>query len=351
MSKIKNALVSVFDKENLKNVLQVLKKNKINVISSGGTYKSIKKLGFKCKEVSEYTGFDEMLDGRVKTLHPKIHSGILFKRDKKKHKKQMQKKQFEPIDLVIVNFYPFESVIKKTSNKEKIIENIDIGGPSMVRSAAKNFKSVTIITEKEDYSELIKELKKFKGKTSFDFRRKMASKAYGLTAYYDAVVSEWFNRDVGLRFPARKTFFGKKINQLRYGENPHQKSSIYVNSLKNDDINLQKLSGKDLSYNNYNDIFAGLDILFSNLGTPSTVIIKHANPCGVSSNKSAIQSFLNAQASDPISAFGGIVACNYKINNKIASEINKTFFEVILAKGFDKNALRILKMKKKHENY
>ena len=258
----------------------------------------------------------------------------------------MQKKQFEPIDLVIVNFYPFESVIKKTSNKEKIIENIDIGGPSMVRSAAKNFKSVTIITEKEDYSELIKELKKFKGKTSFDFRRKMASKAYGLTAYYDAVVSEWFNRDVGLRFPARKTFFGKKINQLRYGENPHQKSSIYVNSLKNDDINLQKLSGKDLSYNNYNDIFAGLDILFSNLGTPSTVIIKHANPCGVSSNKSAIQSFLNAQASDPISAFGGIVACNYKINNKIASEINKTFFEVILAKGFDKNALRILKMKK-----
>ena len=159
-------------------------------------------------------------------------------------------------------------------------------------------------------------------------------------------MSEWFNRDVGLRFPARKTFFGKKINQLRYGENPHQKSSIYVNSLKNDDINLQKLSGKDLSYNNYNDIFAGLDILFSNLGTPSTVIIKHANPCGVSSNKSAIQSFLNAQASDPISAFGGIVACNYKINNKIASEINKTFFEVILAKGFDKNALRILKMKK-----
>ena len=160
--------------------------------------------------MSEYTGFDEMLDGRVKTLHPKIHSGILFKRDKKKHKKQMQKKQFEPIDLVIVNFYPFETAIKKTSSKEKIIENIDIGGPSMVRSAAKNFKSVTIITDKKDYSELIKELKKFKGKTSFDFRRKMASKAYGLTAYYDAVVSEWFNRDIGLKFPERKTFFGKK---------------------------------------------------------------------------------------------------------------------------------------------
>ena len=174
----------------------------------------------------------------------------------------------------------------------------------------------------------------------------MAGKAYGLTAYYDAIVSEWFNREMGIEFPKRKTFFGKKINQLRYGENPHQKSSLYINSLRNDDINLQQLSGKDLSFNNYNDIFAGLDILFSNLKLPSTVIIKHANPCGVSSNKSAFQSFLNAQASDPISAFGGIVVCNYKINNKIALEINKTFFEVILAKGFDKKALKIFKKKK-----
>ncbi len=346
MSKIKNALISLSDKEKLKSVLDVLKKNKVNIISSGGTYKSIKKLGFKCKEVSQFTGFEEMLDGRVKTLHPKIHSGILFKRDKKTHKEQMQRKNFEPIDLVIVNFYPFEEIIKKSSNKKKIIENIDIGGPSMVRAAAKNFKSVTIITDKEDYSELIKEMKKFKGRTTLNFREKMASKAYGLTAYYDAIVSEWFNRDIGLDFPERKTFFGKKINQLRYGENPHQKSSIYINSLKSNDINLQQLSGKDLSYNNYNDIFASLDILFSNLKRPSTVIIKHANPCGVSSNKSAFQSFLKAQASDPISAFGGIVACNYKINNKIALEINKTFFEVILAKGFEKEALRILKKKK-----
>ena len=346
MSKIKNALISVSDKENLKSVLEVLKKNQINIISSGGTYKLIKKLGFKCEEVSQFTGFEEMLDGRVKTLHPKIHSGILFKRDKKTHKNQMRKREFEPIDLVIVNFYPFEKTIKKISNKDKIIENIDIGGPSMVRAAAKNFKSVTIITDKEDYSELTKEIKKLKGRTTFNFRKKMASKAYGLTAYYDAVVSEWFNRDIGLEFPERKTFFGKKINQLRYGENPHQKSSIYINSLNSNNINLEQLSGKDLSYNNYNDIFAGLDTLFSNLKIPSTVIIKHANPCGVSSNKSAFQSFLNAQASDPISAFGGIVACNYKINNKIASEINKTFFEVILAKGFEKKALRILKKKK-----
>ena len=346
MGKIKNALISLSDKENLKSILFVLKKNKINLISSGGTYKSIKKLGFKCKDVSEYTGFDEMLDGRVKTLHPKIHSGILFNRDKKMHRKQMQKKQFQPIDLVIVNFYPFETTVKKTSNKEKIIENIDIGGPTMVRAAAKNFKDVAVITDKKDYPELIKELRKLKGKTSYDFRKKMASKAYGMTAYYDSVVSEWFNRDISLEFPERKTFFGKKINQLRYGENPHQKSSIYVSSLNNDDINLLQLNGKALSYNNYNDIFAGLDILFSDLRKPSTVIIKHTNPCGVSSNKSALKSFINAQACDPISAFGGIVACNYKINKKIALLINKTFFEVILAKGFDKNALNILKKKK-----
>ncbi len=346
MGKIKNALISVSDKENLGDILKVLKKNKVKIISSGGTYKKIKKLGFQCKEVSEYTGFEEMLDGRVKTLHPKIHSGILFKRNKKIHWKQMQEKKFEPIDLVIVNFYPFETVIKKTSNKREIIENIDIGGPSMVRAAAKNAEDVTIITDKQDYSILIKELNKFNGKTTYNFRKKMASKAFSLTAYYDAIVSEWFNRDIGHEFPERKTFFGKKINELRYGENPHQKSSIYINSLKNDDINLKQLSGKELSYNNYNDIFAGLDILFANSNSPSTVIIKHANPCGVSSNKSAFKSFLKAQASDPISAFGGIVACNYKINNKIAQEINKTFFEVILAKGFDKKALRIFKKKK-----
>ena len=346
MSKIKNALISVSDKENLKVVLRALKKNKINIISSGGTFASIKKLGFKCKEVSKYTGFEEMLDGRVKTLHPKIHSGILFKRNKKIHKEQMQKKQFGSIDLVIVNFYPFETAIKKKTRKEIIIENIDIGGPSMVRSAAKNFKDVTVITDKQDYSELVKELNKLKGETSFKFREKMACKAFSLTAYYDAVISEWFNRDIGVKFPERKTFFGKKISQLRYGENPHQKSSIYISSLKNDNINFKQLSGKDLSFNNYNDIFAGLDLLFSNLRLPSTAIIKHANPCGVSSNKYSIQSFLTAQACDPISAFGGIVACNYKINYKIAQEISKTFFEVILAKGFDKKALKILKKKK-----
>ena len=344
--KIKNALISVSDKENLNNLLKTLRKYKINIISSGGTYRSIKKMGFRCKEVSEYTGFDEMLDGRVKTLHPKIHSGILFNRKKPTHKKQMRRKKFEPIDLIVVNFYPFKETLRKTSNNNKIVENIDIGGPSMVRAAAKNYKDVTVITDNKDYAEFIKEIKKFKGKTSLNLREKLASKAFGLTAFYDSIIAEWYNKKLGIKFPERKTFFGRKINQLRYGENPHQRSSIYLSDLKYDENNLKQLSGKDLSYNNYNDIFAGLDILFSEKKTPSTVIIKHANPCGVASNRSSFKSFISARASDPVSAFGGVVACNYKINSKIASEINKTFFEVILAKGFDKKALQMLKKKK-----
>ena len=344
--KIKNALISVSDKGNLNNLLKTLRKYKINIISSGGTYRSIKKMGFKCKEISEYTDFDEMLDGRVKTLHPKIHSGILFNRKKPTHKKQMRRKKFEPIDLIVVNFYPFKETLRKTSNNNKIVENIDIGGPSMVRAAAKNYKDVTVITDNKDYAEFIKEIKKFKGKTSLNLREKLASKAFGLTAFYDSIIAEWYNKKLGVKFPERKTFFGRKINQLRYGENPHQRSSIYLSDLKYDENNLKQLSGKDLSYNNYNDIFAGLDILFSEKKTPSTVIIKHANPCGVASNRSSFKSFISARASDPVSAFGGVVACNYKINSKIASEINKTFFEVILAKGFDKKALQMLKKKK-----
>ena len=346
LRKINNALISLSDKKNLKTLLNVLKRYKIDIISSGGTYKSIKKLGFKCKEVSKYTGFDEMLDGRVKTLHPKIHSGILFNRRKSVHKKQMKKKKFDPIDLVIVNFYPFKEILKKTSTNNKIIENIDIGGPSMVRAAAKNFNDVVVITNKKDYLNFSKELKKYKGKTSLNFREKMASKAFSLTAYYDSIVAEWYNQKLNIKFPDKKIFFGEKVNELRYGENPHQKSSIYISDINNDQNNLKQLSGKDLSYNNYNDTFAGLEILFSEKKLNSTVIIKHTNPCGVASNKSTYQSFINALTSDPISAFGGVVACNFKINKKIATEINKTFFEVILAKGFDKKALKILEKKK-----
>jgi len=344
--KIKNALISVSDKTELIPILRILKKFKIKIISSGGTYSSIKKLGYDCIEISKYTGFKEMLDGRVKTLHPKIHAGILHNRHNKKHQNEMNREKFPSIDLIIVNFYPFQKTVIDSKNPKKIIENIDIGGPAMVRSAAKNFKNVTIITNKNDYQNLIREIKKNNGKTSLKFRELMSAKAFGLTAYYDAMIANWFNQELKIEFPERKTIFGKKLQNLRYGENPHQKSSLYVNDYNDESLGLKQLSGKELSFNNYNDMFAALEILSSIKKDYTTVIIKHANPCGVAKNKSPILSFKNAYACDPISAFGGVIACNFKINKKIAEEINKNFLEVILAKSFDKNAFSILKKKK-----
>ena len=344
--KVKNALISVSNKENLISLLKTFKKFNINIISSGGTYASIKKLGYQCIELSKYTGFKEMLDGRVKTLHPKIHAGILHDRQNKKHQNEMSKQNFPAIDLIVVNFYPFQKIVLNTKNPKKIIENIDIGGPTMVRAAAKNFQNVTIVTNKNDYGSLIRELENLKGKTSLKFREFMSSKAFGLTAYYDSMIANWFNRKLKIEFPERKTIFGRKLQKLRYGENPHQRSSIYVSSYDDKHLNFKQIQGKELSYNNYNDMFASLEILNSLKKNSGTVIIKHANPCGVSENKVPLVSFKNAFASDPISAFGGVIACNYKINKKIASEINKNFLEVLLAKGFDKDALKIFERKK-----
>ena len=216
----------------------------------------------------------------------------------------------------------------------------------MVRAAAKNFKNVAIITNINDYGSLIKELETLKGKTSLKFREFMSSKAFGLTAYYDAMIANWFNTKLKIKFPERKTIFGRKLHELRYGENPHQQSSIYVNDYQDKQLRFNKIHGKELSYNNYNDIFASLQILGSLKKNCGTVIIKHANPCGVSANKVPLISFKDAYASDPVSAFGGVIACNYKINKKIASEINENFLEVLLAKGFDKDSLKILKRKK-----
>tara|TARA_B100000575_G_scaffold289503_1_gene291384 strand:+ start:51 stop:1601 length:1551 start_codon:yes stop_codon:yes gene_type:complete len=344
--KVQNALISVSNKENLISLLKVLKKYNINIISSGGTYASIKKMGYECVELSKYTGFKEMLDGRVKTLHPKIHAGILHDRQNKKHKNEMSKKNFPAIDLIVVNFYPFQKIVTNTKNPKKIIENIDIGGPTMVRAAAKNFKNVTIVTNREDYGALIKELETFNGKTSLKFREIMSSKAFGLTAYYDAMIANWFNEKLKIEFPERKTIFGRKFQTLRYGENPHQQSSLYVSDYQDKQLGFIQIHGKELSYNNYNDMFASLKILESLRKNFGTVIVKHANPCGVSVNKNPLISFKNAYASDPVSAFGGIIACNYKMNKNIAQEVNKNFLEVIMAKGFDKVSLEILKRKK-----
>ena len=343
MKKIKSALVSLSDKKDLKPLLQILRKNKIRIISSGGTFKVIKKLKFKCLEISNFTGFNEILDGRVKTLHPKIHAGILNKRNNRSHQNDLKLNNFENIDLVIVNFYPFEQTLEHTKNHEKIIENIDIGGPAMVRAAAKNYKDVTVITSPKDYPELINELRINKGSTSLEFKKKMAQLAFTEVAYYDSIIANYFNKISNNHLPKKFITYGNLIEKLRYGENPHQESAIYS---KNKNMNINKIHGKPLSYNNYNDIFSALTISKSLPKKTGTVIVKHANPCGVSALKNNLESYKSALACDPTSAFGGIVSCNYKVTKLIAIELNKNFLEVIIAQGFDKSALKILKLKK-----
>jgi phosphoribosylaminoimidazolecarboxamide formyltransferase/IMP cyclohydrolase len=343
MKKIKTALISISDKSYLKPLLNSLKKNNIKIISSGGTYKEIKKLKFECLEVSEFTDSPEILEGRVKTLHPKIHAGILNKRKNKIHLKDLKNNNFENIDLVIVNFYPFEKTLSNSKNHEKIIENIDVGGPTMVRAAAKNYQDVTVITSSDQYVQLIDELNKNKGSTSLEFRERLARIAFTETAYYDSVISDYFNKKNNIIFPKRKIFHTNLIETPRYGENPHQKSAIYS---KNNSLKINQIQGKQLSYNNYNDIFSALTISKSLPKNTGTVIVKHANPCGVSINKDHIKSYKLALACDPVSAFGGIVSCNFKISKNLAIELNKLFLEVIISNGFDKDALKLLKKKK-----
>jgi phosphoribosylaminoimidazolecarboxamide formyltransferase/IMP cyclohydrolase len=255
----------------------------------------------------------------------------------------MRKNDFVNIDLVIVNFYPFENTLKNTNNHNKIIENIDVGGPTMVRSAAKNYKDVTVITSSSQYEELIEELKKNKGSTTINFRQKLSRIAFTETAYYDSVISNYFNKISNTNFPDKRTFHASLIETPRYGENPHQKSAIYS---RNSNINIKQIHGKQLSYNNYNDILAALTISKSLPKNCGTVIVKHANPCGVSIKTNHLESYNSALKCDPISAFGGIVSCNYKITKTIAEQLNKIFFEVIIANKFDANAIKILKKKK-----
>src|SRR6056300_821530 len=343
MSKIKRALISLSDKQNLKPLLQSLKKNKIEIISSGGSFKEIKKLKFDCTEVSEFTNSPEILEGRVKTLHPKIHAGILNKRKNKNHQKDLKRNNFENIDLVIVNFYPFEKTLNSTNDHKKIIENIDVGGPTMVRAAAKNYNDVTVITSPSQYEELINQLDKNNASTTLEFRKKMSQIAFTETAYYDAVISDYFNKLSNINFPKKKLFYGNLIEKLRYGENPHQESAIYS---KYGSLSINQIHGKQLSYNNYNDIFAALTISKSLPLNCGTVIVKHANPCGVSIKKNNLESYQSALACDPTSAFGGIVSCNFKIKKNLALELNKIFLEVVIANGFENDALKILKSKK-----
>ena len=342
LKKIRRAIISVSDKSYLQIVLPILKKFKIEIISSGGSFKKIKSMNFNCKEVSNYTGFSEILGGRVKTLHPKIHGGILNIRKNKIHKKDLKIRNIPNIDLVIVNLYPFEDQLVKKKKIQKVLEFIDIGGPTLIRAAAKNFNDVVVISNINDYSELIKELKINKGSTSLKFRKSMAAKAFGLTAYYDSSISNWFNSELNINFPEKKTIHGNLVQKLRYGENPHQKGALYG---IDDNLGMKKIIGKELSYNNYNDIYSAVSLL-NTFKKKGTVIIKHTNPCGVSIEKDQIKSFKNALMCDPISSFGGVVGVNSLITKKLAKELNKKFFEIIISQGFSKDAIKILKKRK-----
>jgi len=341
LKKIKRAIISVSNKSNLKIILPALKKFNIEIISSGGSFKKIKSLNYNCIDISNFTGFSEILDGRVKTLHPKIYAGILNIRKNKRHKKDLKKLNVGNIDLVIVDLYPFEKKLNKKS--KKLIEYIDIGGSTLIRAAAKNFNDVTVISNIRDYSQLVKELKTYRGSTSLKFRKFMSGKAFSLTAYNDSIISNWMNNHLNIKFPELKTIHGKLIEKLKYGENPHQEGSLYKTS---DNLDIEKIHGSKLSYNNYNDIYSALAILKTLKKNEGVAIIKHTTPCGVSAEKNQILSYKNALACDPISAFGGVVAINSIITKKLAVELNKTFFEVIIAKGFKIEALNILKKRK-----
>ena len=338
-SNIKNnekyALISVYDKRNLKEICLTLNKFNIKIISTGSTAEKISELGFKSDSVSKLTKFKEIFDGRVKTLHPKIHSSLLFKRNDLNHAKIFKQLKFPIIDFVIVNLYPFKKVIKNSKNIEECIEMIDVGGSTLLRSSAKNFQFVTTISKVSDYDRLIKELNINKGKTSLKFRKKMAQNAFGETAKYDKLINESFINYSSI----------KKNIKLRYGENPNQKAFYKFQNIKKTFFNYQ-IHGKKISYNNILDIDAGINCLLE-FNLPTCVIIKHNNPCAVASDNKIIMAYKKSFLSDPISSFGGVVILNRSINTSLAKELYKKFYEVIVAKSFNNTAKKIL-MKRKN---
>ena len=333
-----SALISVYSKDNLNPILEEFKKNKINIFSTGGTYEYIKKQGFKATAIETLTKYPSILNGRVKSLHPKIFGGILAIKNKKTDKEDVEKYKIPLFDFVIVDLYPFKETIASTQDESKIIEKIDIGGISLIRAAAKNYKHITVVSSKEDYNQFYSLLKYNKGIFSIKEKKLFATKAFKKSLYYDSCIYNYFENN-----KEKKHFYIDQKTELRYGENPHQEAAIYSFF---ENINLVQINGKKLSYNNYNDIFSSLAISKSLPKNKGTVIVKHTNPCGVSINKDKLKSYQYALACDPTSAFGGVVSCNFKVNANLATEINKLFFEVILANGFEKDALRILKRKK-----
>ncbi|MCW1401558.1 bifunctional phosphoribosylaminoimidazolecarboxamide formyltransferase/IMP cyclohydrolase [Novosphingobium sp. MW5] len=347
---IRRALLSVSDKAGLVELGQALSARGVELVSTGGTAKALRDAGLTVMDISELTGFPEMMDGRVKTLHPKVHGGLLAVRDNAEHAKAMAEHEIGAIDLVVVNLYPFEATVAKGAERDEVIENIDIGGPSMVRSAAKNHAYVTILTDPSDYATLLGELEAKDGATSYEFRRKMAGKAYAATAAYDAMISQWFAfADQGETFPEMLAITGARKEELRYGENPHQRAALYIPKGPHGQgiAQARQLQGKELSYNNYNDADAALELCAEFRGqAPAVVIVKHANPCGVAQGSSLVEAWNGALQCDSVSAFGGIVAVNTELDGATAEAICEIFTEVVVAPSATDEAIAAFAKKK-----
>ncbi|MEZ5898448.1 MAG: bifunctional phosphoribosylaminoimidazolecarboxamide formyltransferase/IMP cyclohydrolase [Hyphomicrobiaceae bacterium] len=346
--KIRRALLSVSDKSGLIDFAKALNAHGVALVSTGGTSAALKAAGLPVQDVSELTGFPEMMDGRVKTLHPKVHGGLLAIRGNVEHDKAAAEHGIAPIDLLVVNLYPFEATVAKKAGYDECVENIDIGGPAMIRAASKNHDSVTVIVEPEDYSGVLEELSANGGATTRRFRQKMAAKAFARTAAYDAAISNWFAEELKTPAPAWRAFGGRLGQALRYGENPHQEAAVYVSDAQRRGVaTARQLQGKELSYNNINDTDAAFELVSEfDAKTPAVAIIKHANPCGVATGASLFEAYQKAFACDTVSAFGGIIALNQPIDGKAAEEITKIFTEVVIAPDATEEAKAIFASKK-----
>ncbi|PPD00707.1 MAG: bifunctional phosphoribosylaminoimidazolecarboxamide formyltransferase/inosine monophosphate cyclohydrolase [Hyphomicrobium sp.] len=346
--KIRRALLSVSDKTGLVEFARALKSHGVALVSTGGTAQALKSAGLAVTDVAELTGFPEMMDGRVKTLHPRVHGGLLAIRENAEHDASAAQHAIEPIDLLVVNLYPFEETVAKGSAADACIENIDVGGPAMIRGAAKNHDSVTVIVEAEDYARVLAEMSEHDGATTLDLRRQLAAKAYARTAAYDAAISNWFAQTYSSATPTWRAFGGRLGQALRYGENPHQSAALYVTDCSRFGVATAKqVQGKELSYNNINDTDAAFELVSEfDTSIPAVAIIKHANPCGVATGSSLADAYVKALACDSTSAFGGIIAFNQAIDAATAEEVTKIFTEVVIAPDASPDAQAIFAAKK-----
>ncbi len=343
---IRRALISVSDKTGLADLGRFLEGQGVEILSTGGSASALREAGVTVVDVSEHTGFPEIMDGRVKTLQPAIHGGLLAIRGNPDHERAMEDHGIAPIDLLVVNLYPFEETVAKGASFDACIENIDIGGPALIRAASKNHAFVTVVVDAGDYARLMDEMKSGSGGATAEFRRRLAAKAYGRTGAYDAAISAWFNDVEGETFPERLVFAGTRKQTMRYGENPHQMAAFYVSGQQRPGVaTAEQIQGKELSFNNLNDTDAAFELV-SEFEPPAVAIIKHANPCGVAIANSVKDAYAKALACDPVSAFGGIIALNRNLDAATAEDIAKLFAEVIIAPDMDADARAILAAKK-----